>query len=40
MQQTQYAQQINMPMDAGEGDEGVDDVEDENDDEPRQMDIN
>ena len=38
MQQTQYAQQINMPMDAGEGDEGVDD--DENEDEPRQMDLN
>lgn len=29
-----------MPMDAGEGDEGVDDGEDDNDDEPRQMDIN
>jgi len=27
-------------MDAGEGDEGVDDGEDENDDEPRQMDLN
>jgi hypothetical protein len=27
-----------MPMDAGEGDEGVDD--DENEDEPRQMDLN
>ena len=42
MQQTQYAQQhnINMPMDAGEGDEGVDDVEDDiNDNEPRQMNV-
>jgi len=29
-----------MPMDAGEGDEGVDDGEDDNDDEPRHMDIN
>lgn len=29
-----------MPMDAGEGDEGVDDGEDENEDEPRQMDLN
>ena len=37
MQQTQYAQQINMPMDAGEGDEGVDDGEDDND-EVNQMD--
>ena len=31
---------MNMPMDAGEGDEGVDDHEDDIDDEPRQMDLN
>lgn len=29
-----------MPMDAGEGDDGVEDGEDGEDDEPRQMDLN